>query len=61
MNGIYTAPVIFSGGINITEYSIEKTKGLIDNYINKALKCLDILEESCYKKSLIEVTKCLKG
>jgi len=60
-NGIYTASVIFSGGINITEDSIEKTKGLIDNYINEALKCLDVLEESSYKKTLTEVTKCLKG
>lgn len=58
--GIYTAPVVFSGSINITASSIEKTKSLIDNYISKALKCLNILEESFYKKTLIEVIKCLE-
>lgn len=47
-NGNYTLPVIYS--------SIEKTTQTIENYKNKALKELDIIEDSIYKASLKELT-----
>ena len=58
-NGIYTAPVIFSNGLNINEDSIEKTHCLIDNYTRKAINLISNTEDSEYKESLIEVIKCL--
>ena len=36
-DGIYTAPVIFSGDLNTPEKGIEKTELLLNNYVNKAL------------------------
>lgn len=59
-DGIYTAPVIYSGGLEIKESAIEKTFGLIDNYSMKAIKVLDLIEESIYKKELIRIVECLK-
>lgn len=58
--GIYTAPVIFSNGTNITDEAIEKTHSLADNYIEKALELLNFGEDNIYKKELIRITKCLK-
>lgn len=58
-NGIYTAPVIYSGGINITDDAIEKTVGLIDNYRKKSISVLSELEDNIYKEELIGVVKCL--
>ena len=59
-NGVYTVPYIFADSIdNIEKPSIEKTVGLIDNYIRKAKNCLNVLEESDYKNKLIGVTECL--
>lgn len=58
-NGIYTAPVIFSGGTDITKAAIEKTSGLIDNYSRKAITSLKLMSDSCYKKELIRIAQCL--
>lgn len=58
--GIYTAPVIYSGGLDIKEDAIEKTAGLIDNYSMKAINVLDVIEESIYKEELVGVAECLK-
>ncbi|MCD8378600.1 MAG: polyprenyl synthetase family protein [Candidatus Gastranaerophilales bacterium] len=58
-NGIYTAPVIYSGSVTITNTAIEKTGSLIDNYTQKAEKALESLRDSDYKKSLIGVVRCL--
>lgn len=56
--GIYNAPVILSDDIND---GIEKTRDLLDNYINCAKQCIDDLEESVYKKSLIELLELLEN
>ena len=60
-NGIYTAPLIYAGGTEITEYGIEKTKALIDNYIQKGLNYLEKERDNQYKKELIGVMQCLKN
>ncbi len=59
-NGIYTAPVIFSDSISIDNTAIEKTKGLIDNYIEKGITLLNSIEDSLYKSELIRIVRCLK-
>lgn len=58
-NGIYTAPVIYSNGIDITKEAIEKTKYLIDNYRSKCINSLSEIKESPYKEELIGVVECL--
>ena len=60
-NGIYTAPLIYSGGTEITEYGIEKTKALIDNYIQKGFTYPEKERDNQYKKELIGVMQCLKN
>lgn len=60
-NGIYTAPLIYSGETEITEYGIEKTKALIDNYIQKGFTYLEKERDNQYKKELIGVMQCLKN
>ena len=51
-NGVYTAPYILSEDKG---EGIEKTKHLLNNYINCARQCIEDLEESQYKKVLIEL------
>ena len=58
--GIYTAPVIFSGGTKISDDGIEKTKILLNNYLNAAQKSLDNLEDSKYKGALIDLIGMLR-
>lgn len=58
-NGIYTAPVIYSEGTNITNLALEKTKCLIDNYRSKCIISLSKFEDNEYKKELIGVVECL--
>lgn len=55
--GIYNAPVILADNIND---GIEKTKDLLNNYVNCAKLCIDDLENSIYKKSLIELLELLE-
>lgn len=59
-NGIYTAPFVLTGKKELTDTAIEKTVGLLDNYIKKAKDCLSILNDSSYKDALIGETECLK-
>ena len=54
-DGIYTAPVIYSNGIVITNIGIEKTKTLLNNYIDAAEQALNSIDESNYKTALIEL------
>ncbi|MCR5265619.1 MAG: polyprenyl synthetase family protein [Cyanobacteria bacterium RUI128] len=49
-NGIYTAPVIFSGGVELTNIGIEKTRCLIDNYRGRCMSFLSEFEDSIYKE-----------
>lgn len=58
--GIYTAPVIYSQNINSPDKGIEKTKLLLNNYIEKAELSLEILNNSKYKSTLTELLELLK-
>lgn len=58
--GVYTAPIIFSGGLEVTDDGLEKTRYLLNNYIDKALKSIEFLQESEYKQALSDLVKGLK-
>lgn len=58
--GIYTAPVIYSQNINSPDKGIEKTKLLLNNYIENAEHSLEILNNSKYKSTLTELLELLK-
>ena len=58
-DGIYTAPVIFSGDLNTPEKGIEKTELLLNNYVNKALISLKNINDNIYKQKLRELTELL--
>ena len=58
--GIYTAPMIFFFFLKNLEFGIEKTKELLDNYINRVKKCLDKAPENEYKQALIKLLDLLK-
>ena len=58
--GIYTAPMIFAKDVKNLEFGIEKTKELLDNYINRVKKCLDKAPENKYKQALIKLLDLLK-
>ncbi len=58
-DGIYTAPVIFSGDITAPEKGIEKTVLLLNNYVNKAIKSLENIENNIYKQKLKELAELL--
>lgn len=59
-DGIYTAPVIFSGSIQITSDAIEKTQGLLNNYINNALNSLNDIGDNEYKLALKELLELMR-
>ena len=59
-DGIYTAPVIFAKNINNIENGIVKTIELLDNYLNRAKKCLNAAPENEYKQALLELIDILK-
>jgi geranylgeranyl pyrophosphate synthase len=72
-SGIYTAPIIFAyeenknilNSDNIfneikTTRGIEKTKDLMDNYFNKAISAIDILENNIYKRTILELIELLR-
>lgn len=56
--GIYNAPMILSDELNV---GIEKTKDLLNNYINCAKHCIMDLEESIYKAALMELLELIKN
>ncbi len=55
--GIYNAAMILSDNL---QDGIEKTKDLLNNYVNCAKQCINDLEESIYKKSLMELLELLE-
>lgn len=70
-SGIYTAPVIFAyqEDKNILKAKdiakklkpgIEKTKNLMDNYFNKSITALSEVEDSIYKRTIIELIGSLR-
>jgi len=58
-NGIYTAPVIFSGQIENVEAGFAKSQTLLSNYIDTAKKLLIGLQESSYKTGMLELLEIL--
>ena len=58
-NGIYTAPVIFANSVKFDNLAIDKTKGLIDNYLRKVKEVFDLLGDNEYKRALIGDIECL--
>lgn len=54
--GIYTAPLILSD--NLPD-GIEKTRDLLNNYVNCAKHCISDLEDSVYKTALYELLELL--
>lgn len=59
-NGIYTAPVIFSGGIEITSNALSETKNIINSYLEKAGRQLDTLPQNKYSDALKELLELYK-
>lgn len=60
-DGIYTAPVIFSGSTQIKPDAIEKTRTLLNNYIDNAKNCLSEFEDNKYKLALVELLEFLRN
>lgn len=60
-DGIYNAPVIFSGDKNITETGIEKTKILLNNYLDNTRRCIEYLDDSVYKSMILELLDLFNG
>lgn len=54
-NGVYTAPVIFSDGTEITESALDKTKDLMNTYLDKAAAELVKLPQNEYSNAIIEI------
>ena len=54
-DGIYNAPVILSENRNNITSGIEKTKGLLNNYLDIARQYIEILEENVYKSKILEL------
>lgn len=50
--GVYNAPLILSNDITV---GVEKTKDLLNNYVNCARHCMQDLGESPYKAALFEL------
>lgn len=56
--GIYNAPMILSDKLDV---GIEKTKKMLNNYINSAYICIENFEESIYKKALFELLELIRN
>ncbi len=59
-DGIYTAPVIFSGSERIIPDAIEKTRSLLNNYIDDAMSCLNKINDNEYKLALVELLELMR-
>lgn len=58
--GIYNAPIIYSQSVENYSAGIEKTKTLLNNYIQEAVEQIKDLPENKYKKALKEFLELLK-
>ncbi len=56
-NGVYTAPVIFSGGIQITPEAHARTKELLNQYLDRAAYSLKDLPRNKYSAALMEIVE----
>lgn len=59
--GIYNAPVIYAGGVENLPEGIEKTRILLNNYVEKALLSLEKLPNNDYKTLLVNLTELNKN
>ena len=57
-NGIFTAPYILSEDL---QKGIEKTKKLLDNYIECAHNCIDEFDKSVYKSALCNLLELMRN
>ena len=60
-NGIYTAPVIFSGNIQVSDSGIEKAKSLLNNYINNAKEDIKDISNNEYKMIIIKLLELINN
>ena len=58
--GIYNAPIIYSGNPKDLTSGIEKTRGLLNNYVQEAEKVLTNLENNQYTIALKKFLELLK-
>lgn len=56
-NGVYTAPVVFARSTEITPEALDKTKDLINTYLEKAAPVLDNLPQNQYSDALREILR----
>lgn len=59
--GIYNAPVIFGSEADNYASGIEKTKGLLNNYIEQAKKELELLPKNSYSSALYRCLELLNN
>lgn len=59
--GIYNAPIIYSGSIEDYTSGIEKTRALLNNYINRAVQQVEKLPDNDYKAALEEFLELLNN
>lgn len=59
--GIYNAPVIFSGSVDVCSEGIEKTKDLLNNYIKSAQQKIRVLPDNQFKSALEEFLELLNN
>lgn len=59
-DGIYTAPVIFAQNLEDLAEGLEKSKQLLDNYLEEATKDIAQLGESTYKTAILELLDLMK-
>lgn len=60
-DGIYTAPIIYSQSVENYSSGIEKTRNLLNNYIDKAKGCIENFEPNIYKNAITELLESLKN
>lgn len=59
--GIYNAPIIYSGSIEDYTSGIEKTRALLNNYIKRAVQQVEKLPDNDYKAALEEFLELLNN
>ena len=60
-DGIYNAPVIYAGSVENYRDGVEKTRDLLNNYINQAYSVLENLPDNEYKKGLSNFLELLEN
>lgn len=60
IEGVYTAPVIFAGSVENVTQGIEKTRALLNNYLDRAKQCLEKFEDNIYTQALYQLLELMK-